>query len=205
MPRTQAQVILRTTDAVPENFLTNTYAIDFDSNPTSDQLLMDAITVLYSTLSASIFSAHIAQNGHMVKLVDIDGPAPQYPYLEETFDLTTAPAGATLPTEVAIVGSFQGARTAGQYQARRRGRVYFGGIREIENNAGRPSVAAVTGIATALSAFGLDVNAIADTTWCVWSRVDDAFVPITDGWVDNAFDTQRRRGVATTSRTTWFV
>lgn len=37
---------------------------------------------------------------------------------------------------------------------------------------------------------------------CVWSRVDGAFYRITHAQVDNAFDTQRRRGVEATVRTT---
>jgi len=46
--------------------------------------------------------------------------------------------------------------------------------------------------------------------WAVYSpttdavdTIDNAFNDVLDGWVDNAFDTQRRRGPAATTRITW--
>lgn len=104
-----------------------------------------------------------------------------------------------------MVTSFQGARTSGSVQARRRGRIYIGPLKTTTSTNGRPNSTAITTLATASSALGIDLNAVADTTWCVWSPTSGTAVPITDGWVDNAFDTQRRRGWDPTSRTTYFV
>lgn len=39
-------------------------------------------------------------------------------------------------------------------------------------------------------------------SWCVWSRADGTFRFVEDVQVDDAFDTQRRRGVKPTGRTT---
>jgi hypothetical protein len=48
------------------------------------------------------------------------------------------------------------------------------------------------------------VNALAgNNDWCVWSVADQIAVPVANGWIDNAFDVQRRRGVDYTSRTLW--
>lgn len=39
--------------------------------------------------------------------------------------------------------------------------------------------------------------------WSVWSRADATLYPVVGGWIDNAFDTQRRRGPEMTSRVLW--
>jgi len=39
--------------------------------------------------------------------------------------------------------------------------------------------------------------------WVVYSPTNGNTVNVDNGWVDNAFDTQRRRGLAVTARTNW--
>jgi len=46
-------------------------------------------------------------------------------------------------------------------------------------------------------------DAAADWTWVVYSTVDNAMYPVDNGWVDNSWDTQRRRGVKPTARYTF--
>ena len=120
------------------------------------------------------------------------------------------PPGADgLPTEVAIVLSFHG-NLAGvpveaggiRPQARKRGRVFIGPL--------AAGAAATTGplnetrpAAGCLQAITLAANTLrqaAGPIWMIWSRSAGQLVPVTDGWVDDAFDTQRRRGVAPTLR-----
>jgi hypothetical protein len=38
---------------------------------------------------------------------------------------------------------------------------------------------------------------------CVWSQVDQFAVEVDNGWIDNAFDTQRRRGQQVSTKTLW--
>jgi hypothetical protein len=45
--------------------------------------------------------------------------------------------------------------------------------------------------------------ASASWDWVVYSPTDDAYHEVANGWVDNAWDTQRRRGYKPTSRTTF--
>lgn len=50
------------------------------------------------------------------------------------------------------------------------------------------------------------VGDVATSTFLgVYSRVDGLIRPITSGWVDNEFDTQRRRQRDATARTEWDV
>lgn len=110
-------------------------------------------------------------------------------------------ATVPLPAEVALVGSFYGTRNI----PRRRGRVYVGPLNlnalstvPLVGDAG-PSDGLVRDLRSAMQGLAQDTS----VEWCVASRKDGALYTVTNGWVDNAFDTQRRRGGAPTSRSPW--
>jgi hypothetical protein len=175
------------------------------SNPLGDATaITNALKTFYSAFATSYLSNLLATNGHEVKYYDLPGVTPNYPVAEQTFNLTAVPAGTPLPSELAVVLSFQGARTPGFPQARRRGRIYLGPLGTGANTSGRPTAALITAMATQAAAFKTTIDALAsDTEWAIWSVANQAPVDITGGWIDNAFDVQRRRGVEETSRTTW--
>jgi hypothetical protein len=156
---------------------------------------------------AGSYPAKIAQNGHEIKYYLLPGPGkPNYPFEIDFFNLFTAPTGTTLPTEVALCLSFQGLKAAGAPQARRRGRVYIGPLDEATNTDGRPSTTVISAIVTAATTLSSAVTALgAGYEWGIWSVTDQHFVPAIDGWVDNSWDTQRRRGVDPNSRTTFLI
>lgn len=198
----RAQVILHTTDANPENYISNSWCFKNFDPGTDDAATVTMLKDFYDDITASYWSSVIAQNGHEVKLSELPGTPPNYPYFESTFNLATAPSGSALPSECAIALSFQGARVAGFPQSRRRGRLYLGPWGATANVSGRPLAALMTQIANA----ALTLKATADSIgslggWAVWSTVDQAAVRVDNGWIDNAWDTQRRRGLSYTSRT----
>lgn len=172
----------------------------------------------------SFFSTEVAQNGHVIKFYNLDEDPPRVPMQENTFNLPTAPNGDALPGEVACVLSFQATPQSGLSQARRRGRIFLGRLDKDSSTAGRPSSALMGTLASA----GEDLLGLSDGaalwTWIVYSAPYDGmvrdvdgnlvphptrsaypetFAPVANGWVDNAFDTQRRRGLAATARTLW--
>lgn len=202
MPTYMARAIIHTDDNIPANFSQNQFCIDVTGDPEYDDMTA-AIKGFYDDIDAINWSNLLAQNGHEVKFYALPGLTPNYPTAERTFNFAANPSGNPLPTECAIVASFQGSRTPGFEQARRRGRVYLGPLGSGTNDAGRPGSGIVAGIVTAMENFRDAVNAISGHSWCVWSTVDQEAVPITSGWVDNAWDTQRRRGLERTSRNTW--
>lgn len=104
---------------------------------------------------------------------------------------------------MALCLSFQADRVPGQPQARKRGRIYLGFLREsLNDGTGRPTSAAITTILDAYEALYDAIDSITDAgTLAVWSGVDGAAWPVTTAWIDNAFDTQRSRGVVPTSKT----
>lgn len=200
----RAQVILHTVDNVPANYVTNSWAF-MGADPSLDATaITTALATFYGTFAGLYYSPAIAQNGHEVKFYDLPGTPPNYPVTERTFNLGSATSGTQLPSELSVVLSIQAPRTPGFPQARRRGRLYLGPFNSTANSNGRPLTALMTSIANASQTFKTTIDGLAsDTQWAVWSVADQAAVAITNGWIDNAWDVQRRRGVEDTQRTVW--
>lgn len=188
---------------IPEDRPVNTWAFTAvdKSTPVSDEITDDLIA-FYNAVSGA-FSGIYAQNGHVIKFYDLADPQPRAPYYERTFNLTSNPTQSPLPSELAICVSFQGNRVSGQDQKRRRGRVYLGPLATGQNDNGRPLGTTLTAINAAADDLLTASNGSANYAWCVYSRTDDAMVVVTNGWVDDAFDVQRRRGLAPTTRRTF--
>jgi hypothetical protein len=91
--------------------------------------------------------------------------------------------------------------------ARHRGRIYLGPFNVGAMGAGvngpgiieafRNTVAGSAGVLLT------NVNTLPGATayWGIWSRVNHAITPVTFGHIDDAWDTQRRRGIQSTQRT----
>ena len=202
MPSYQVQTVIKTDSGVPADWATNSWSF----NATADVDMEDALDALedfYNAIRAS-YSSNVEQFNHEFKVYDRNDPEPRAPIIERTWQFTTAPSGNPLPHEVSITMSFQGLRTSGVPQARRRGRIYIGPLNEgVVASTGRPSGVDIGNITTAGAALITASTAASGWTWTVWSTVNQVDVPIANGWVDNSFDTQRRRGRAATSRTTF--
>lgn len=91
---------------------------------------------------------------------------------------------------------------------RRRGRIYIGPLTAgaVESTTGtapcRPTSSFVTDLLTA--AARMTDTGVSGAVWAIRSTVPaENFVIIGGGYVDNALDTQRRRGPKTTARSTW--
>lgn len=204
MPQIRAQVTLRTASGVAEDFVTNSWAFKGTAPAGDTTGITAALAAFYSAIRSAVLPGTIVQNGHEIKYTELPGAKPNYPFLTSVMNLSASPSGAELPSECAIVLSFEGSKAAGFPQARRRGRVFLGPVLSSANSAGRPSAATITAITTAASAFKTAINALpSDTQWAIWSPSDGNAVEVVSGWVDNSFDTQRRRGIRTNSRTTW--
>jgi len=200
----RAQVILHTADNFAANYITNSFAFTGTDPVPVLSGITTAIKDFYDDITPSMRSSELAQNGHEIKYYDLPGPTPNYPIDEDTFNFGAASTGTPLPQECAICLSFQGTRVPGFPQARRRGRLYLGTWGTSANSGGRPASALISTISTAAATFKSNILALGDdTVWSIWSVADQTGVPIDNGWIDNVWDTQRRRGVVETSRTTW--
>jgi len=125
-----------------------------------------------------------------------------------TWDLPTR-SGVGLPEEVAVCLTLAGAPPV---TPRRRGRMYVGPLLNLSQVIDDSSTSTPTRVNTtdnqsignqlAVAAKHLVDEPLIE--WCVRSITpSENFVPIVGGWVDNAFDIQRRRGPDPTVRRLW--
>lgn len=200
------QVIQKMESNIPADSSVNTWAFA-SAAPAPDPADFAAIgTALFDfyTELASLLAVNVAQEWGL-KIYDKAAPEPRSPLVDrDDFGPFSTPVLTPLPSEVALCLSFRGPYVSGEPKARRRGRVYVGPlavtVSEGAANGARPASGvpaffsdAVEALTAVLTAEGL--------LHCVWSRSDDTFYPVVEYWVDNAFDTQRRRGIAPTART----
>lgn len=135
---------------------------------------------------------------------DLSDPPERVP-----FAISPGPAKTTgtgrLPPELAICLTYRAQYVSGSSSARRRGRLYIGPLATgaCQSTTGRIDSAYVSGIATAASTAVAASDAAANWKWAVYSRVDNAARIVTEGWVDNDFDIQRRRSLPPGAKTTW--
>lgn len=141
---------------------------------------------------------------------DLADPEPRPPKVSTNFTLGAASGTGGVALETAVCLSMHGSFPAGEVRARRRGRIFFGPISTSGIGAGTSStfpvvngnlLLALTRSAEWLVAEIPAVNALA--FWSVWSRVNNEPVEIIGGWVDDALDTQRRRGQDPVGRSLW--
>lgn len=208
----RAQCILPMDDGLPSDSITNTwyFVSSLVGNRTQAALDVNARLVnFYQAIDGVVFPAGVNSPMH-VKYYDMQDPEPRTPF-SETDIIITPSVDSGLPSEVAICLSFQGSKVSGKPQARRRGRLYIGpctaGQVSFVNGQSRPAAGAITAITTAANTLRLDAIT-AQCPWAVYSPTNEAevgfveaFTPVTNGWVDNAFDTHRSRGPVATSRT----
>lgn len=202
MPKYNSVAIIKTADNVEANYATNTWHFDAD-DLTALALCHAALATFYQALDAYMSNLVKTTDGLEVTSYAMADTKPRAPVL--TSLTTLAPAGsAPLPTEVALCLSFQGVRSSGAIQSRRRGRVYLPFFDETSNfTDGRPASAFVTAVA-GMGQTLLNASDSAGTwTWETYSTVEPGWVPVDNGWVDNEWDTQRRRGRPYTSRVTF--
>lgn len=201
MPHFKAQVTLAMASNIPEDNVVNTFHFE-SSDPafmaaTVPVALKDAYQIIRPMLPVTV-----KQNGHSIKVYSMAQPEPRVPIYDGTFNFTTAPSGDPMPPEVALCCSFQAARISGDDQRNRRGRVYLGPHRKngLETD-GRPHPDVISQ-AAAFGQFLLDASdGWANTKWVVYSPTNGTMANVVNGWVDNAWDTQRRRGIRPTART----
>jgi hypothetical protein len=151
---------------------------------------------------ASYMSVLVHQGAlkHQIRLYDEAAPLGSPPVFSQQFTLA-AIGNIPLPAEVSMCLSFRAAPQPPVPPSRLRGRIYFPllsteALGLVSSGDARPSVTFQNTLADA----GLRLATAVGHDWSVWSRANGIFNPVVDMYVDNAFDTQRRRGAVPSTR-----
>jgi hypothetical protein len=203
----RAMAILRGISGLPEDVYVNNFVFRNDQlGGGAEGMIRDNITSFYGEVHApgtgaikDVIPANTVSPGLEVRVYDLGEPAPREPTIFEV-PMTWSASAQNMPTEVAVCASYYADRNL----PRQRGRIYIGplihGSGNFSDGALRPADSVRANIAAACRWLSQNQN---QQTWCVLSRAAAAAYPITAGWVDDAFDTQRRRGAAPTTRDVW--
>lgn len=205
---------------LPADGIVNTFHFETISDPVASLTLAeiaDALGDCYNSFSARL-SPYYNQAATDVTYYNLADPEPRVPLETVSLGITSVPAGAAvgLPPEVALVVSFEGNQISGEPQARKRGRVYLGpwaldgAVSHIV-----PTDNILTAVDTGFESLLAASDAATDWKWCVFSNslfkgttkppqsplpLASCFFDVVRGWTDNAWDTQRRRGIQPTVR-----
>lgn len=166
----------------------------------------------------AIYSANTLDGNMTFKYYDLEDIPPRVPLSTLTHVQAGMGDADALPTECAIVLSYAGNPESGVDPRRRRGRLYLGPIDQGASTTASGLVTitgATTTLITAAAGNMVTANDPFGTSWIVFSPTTAGAPPWTgatlsaasavveEGYVDNAFDTQRRRGTAPTFRQTF--
>lgn len=204
---------------LPEDVITNTLYFGPGAAATlitQADALMPILDTFYETIyaDANIPANYLEWGLAKVNWYDLSEPEPRVPYTVNMPITVGTQAASTIPAECSVVLSFQADPVPGASQARRRGRIYLGGfasgaLTTVINGAPRVAPGVIEDIAVAAESLAVGAALAGDYNWSVYSptnsTVGPLFVPVTNGWIDNAWDTQRRRGVPATARNLWAV
>lgn len=145
---------------------------------------------------------------------DIINPAVEAPMLLEhqwTLGQSLDPDPEPIPNEVAICVTLTATPLVPVPIRRRRGRFYLGplnttcyGSRD-EAGVAYPAISTQARQVIAAVCARQSDDLTAGITWAIFSRANNEAYAVSGGHIDNDFDTQRRRQLDATARTTWGI
>jgi len=217
-----AQVVIPYLSGLPEDVAINTFAFREGSDTTGD-MIDDWTTDLVAFYNGTAGTGTIAQSLSTIlsrstnvckirwfEIVDAGPTVDLGPLITERVWTLGAPAASTvpLPLEVAVCSSIIANDTGPTSLPlrRRRGRIYLGPLSTniLANSSSQPIVsAAFVAQVVNRSAFLASAGSSTRGFWSVWSRAAGQLTTVARGFVNNEFDTQRRRQVAPTLRSDW--
>lgn len=213
-------------NGLPKDAVTNSWAFVTGGSGDRDLIAFNIdtrLTAFYTGIKDYLHNSWDWANS-TVKVIDMLDDNPRFPFYEATLSITAPSASNNnVPPEVAMCLSFQGDRVSGVNMRRRRGRVYLGPL-QMPSADYMVATSTLTDLIVNQASAQLLHPSSGLTDWAVYSPYthhdipvgtkltkDDPEVPdllpasftvVTKCWCDNAFDTQRRRGISATARST---
>lgn len=204
MARYRIQFTLPSTTLLPRDDVVNTFHVQADDVAMAN-LCGQAIWDEFYSVVGEYVGPQISRSVDVnVRIYDLADAEPRTPVSDGSAGILAASSdGTALPAEVAVCLSLEALQASGANPQRRRGRLFFGPLNgdalAASGSYGRPSASLRGSMTTAAEAAGNAIIALGGF-WCIYSRADDAFRAVIRGWVDDEFDTQRRRGRDASSR-----
>lgn len=215
----EAQAVLPYTSGLPRDVAVNTFhfrADDSLSDLVVGTIIENRIKSFYNDVATgaaatvrSFISAVVSRttDACTTKCYKLSDPLPRAPFHIDSWTLGAADGNTSLPLEVALCTSFRGPYDSGVAQASRRGRMFIGPLSAVAsttvaNAAPVPTASFITALKLATQELCED-DSEPLVRFIQYSRKLSAGIVPEAGWVDNEFDTQRRRQVKATARSTW--
>jgi len=202
MPDADVQMVMQGVSLLPEDRFINTLHFSESGVGSFDSFASVLAVDLKSAWDplGGIYPTEQVIRPYQILIYNPDDPKPRKPWVDSTGAVPTGTlssgSSGSLPTEVALCLSYYGISNT----KRNRGRIFIGPVQAGWNDSSRPLVqlrTALLDLADRLSDVGTQ-----SVDWQIVSRVAGTRQRIQEVWVDNAWDTQRRRGIAPTARST---
>lgn len=195
MAQFRIQIYQRATGGIPRDDIVNTFFLDTDLDTVlvdadGAGLLRDAVDLWRSAdLPLSNQAAWISG-----KAYNMSDAEPREPVGEVSWLASMATRPAAGPRDVALCLSYFADRNL----PRNRGRMYIGPLPS-QNLTMRPDSTLRGALATL--AEGISGLGGPNVQWVQYSTVLNRYANVTDYWIDDEWDTQRRRGLVASTRT----
>lgn len=189
MPTFRFQARWNGLSGLPEDVYENILYYDVTQADASFEAICDGIIAAFRA-----WSTHGDVESAEIRVYALSGGQPLYSK-GYTYDFSSQSG----PQEVAICLSYASSTTWDTSTRRRRGRIFLGPLIASQSSSARPAqplLTKVLALGQALSTAGSTVGA----NWMVYSPSDSTSTEIQSISVDNAWDTQRRRGLSPTER-----
>ena len=185
-----ADTILPRDRVINTLYVNDTIANEFPGSTDGHQLADDLLTI-YDTQ----FSSQVTSRERSVKVYGLGAP-PQFPIAEVTRNSGVGPPATPIPREVALCLSYDNTPNL----PRPRGRSDVPAWWLTTSPGNRPATTEMQKLMDLAAAFG-NLGGV-DIDWSVHSKVAGTTEKVTNYWVDDEWDTQRRRGLKATRRLT---
>lgn len=221
IPTTAARVVVKLprVSALPHDVITNTFWFSKATGSNHDLTdLGQRVRDFYNTVptgqskAVASFLARCLSRGSgigSVTVTDFSTTPETVVNLTMTLGAAAATPTTDFPAEVAIAMTFKNSTATTVPIRRRRGRIYLGPLTANQFTTTFNEITPGNDLFVIPNAAAKDLKlstghtTSADWHWAVYSRADSALYDVTDGSVDDAFDTQRRRGYAPSGRIAW--
>jgi hypothetical protein len=212
MANYKVQVTLNHDSALPEDQVVNTWHVSGTVAPSEWTAIRNRFTDFYGAAGTGMSNTIMARLSSVLdgtgrfRAYNLADPLPRVPVHDGTFT-GLVPGGTALPSEAACCLSYKAAGVSGTNSARRRNRVYIGPLAQSAMaSTTNPMIDSAfrTDLTKALQILKTAIQTATSglATLVGFSPTDGVSWTIDQAWVDDAPDTQRRRGKSPTTRTT---